>query len=539
MVGKRCCSALSSRSTSWARSRLMSRWVKDAWAARRTREPSSSRMLDFTCLAMNRDTSSGRRTPLRLGLLAKNRGLGLQVRRLDVRDEAPFESRAEALLQRGDLAGDAVRADHDLLGGVVQIVEGVEKLLLRPLLSRDELDVVDQEQVQAAVPIAELDGGVEADGVDEIVGELLGRHVGDPDARIALPRVMTDGVEQVGLAEAHAAVDEQGIVRLRELLPDRHAGRVRELVARPDHERVEGVFRIELGAGVAGTARGAALGLLFLPWDSRGIVLLGQDQPDLDLVEHQVFERRPQQAQIMLLEPFLEKTIRKQDLDAVLLDRPQRQRTEPGLEALPADPVPDHRQRFFPDFAYVRRRYPLHIPPSAQLIHSPSNRLTLRKPEIGFARHARNPHPEPPGGYPQVSPQMWITGTSIVLCVWRNCPQIRGAFENWKCSEHFENTGFPALCQNWETPFSAGVARLSRAFFKKIGWPVEPAGQPLSSRYPPPHAAGKRAAQPSDGAERRPAGADAPLPSLAGPVPCPRRTSPGLSSRTAAPRHFP
>ena len=50
---------------------MISRWVKEAWAARRTREPSNSRMLDLTCLAMNRETSSGSRTPCACAFLRR------------------------------------------------------------------------------------------------------------------------------------------------------------------------------------------------------------------------------------------------------------------------------------------------------------------------------------------------------------------------------------------------------------------------------------------------------------------------------------
>ena len=51
----------------------------------------------------------------------------------------------------------AVRGQHDLLVGLVQGVEGVEELLLEPLLVLHELDVVDQQHV--AVPVAALELG--------------------------------------------------------------------------------------------------------------------------------------------------------------------------------------------------------------------------------------------------------------------------------------------------------------------------------------------------------------------------------------------
>ena len=47
--------------------------------------------------------------------------------------------------------GRPVGGDDDLLGGVVERVEGVEELLLRLLLVLQELDVVDQQHVDVAV----------------------------------------------------------------------------------------------------------------------------------------------------------------------------------------------------------------------------------------------------------------------------------------------------------------------------------------------------------------------------------------------------
>ena len=48
------------------------------------------------------------------------------------------------------------RRDHDLLAVLVQRVERVEELFLRPLFAGDELDVVDQQHVDAPVAVAEL-----------------------------------------------------------------------------------------------------------------------------------------------------------------------------------------------------------------------------------------------------------------------------------------------------------------------------------------------------------------------------------------------
>ena len=143
--------------------------------------------------------------------------------------------------------GAESEVSDDLLAGFVELVEGVEELLLRPLLARDELDVVDQEDVDGAVLGAELGDAVVADRVDELVGEALGREVEHAQARVEAGDLVADRVQQVGLAEADAAVDEERVVGLRRQLGDGLAGGLGELVGVADDEGVEGVARGETG----------------------------------------------------------------------------------------------------------------------------------------------------------------------------------------------------------------------------------------------------------------------------------------------------
>ncbi len=93
--------------------------------------------------------------PVDLHLLSQNGDPGFQVGRLDVCDQTPLEPGPEPGLERGDIARRPVGGDHDLPAGLVERVEGVEELLLDPLLALEELDVVDQEDVVVAVPVLE------------------------------------------------------------------------------------------------------------------------------------------------------------------------------------------------------------------------------------------------------------------------------------------------------------------------------------------------------------------------------------------------
>ena len=112
----------------------------------------------------------------------------------------------------GNLVRRAVAADDDLLLRVVQRVERVKELGLRAFFAGDELHIVDQQHVDGAISLAEIDDPIVADGVDHLVHEALGRDVGQLQVPIVLKHVLPDGVHQVRLAQPDAAVDEQRVV---------------------------------------------------------------------------------------------------------------------------------------------------------------------------------------------------------------------------------------------------------------------------------------------------------------------------------------
>src|SRR5690606_37692334 len=72
-------------------------------------------------------------------LLPNNCGARLEIRRLDVRGQAPLESRAQALLQMRNVARRPVAGDDDLLVDLEERVESMEKFFLRALLAGNEL----------------------------------------------------------------------------------------------------------------------------------------------------------------------------------------------------------------------------------------------------------------------------------------------------------------------------------------------------------------------------------------------------------------
>ena len=176
----------------------------------------------------------------------EDREASFEVWRLDVGDEAPLESRSQPVLQCRNLFRGTVGGDDDLLVDLVQRIEGVEELFLRPVFPREELNVVDEQHVDRAVLVPELAHASSGDGADHLVGELLRRQVDDALAREAVVHLMADGVHQVRLAQAHAAVEEQRVVAVARCFGHGLGGRVGELGVVTDDERREAKTRIEL-----------------------------------------------------------------------------------------------------------------------------------------------------------------------------------------------------------------------------------------------------------------------------------------------------
>ena len=102
-----------------------------------------------------------------------------EVGRADVGDQAGLEALAQAVLERVEVAREAVGGQHELGAGAVERVEGVEELLLGLRLALEELDVVDEQDVDAAVGGLERLERAGVERADELVGERLDRRVAD------------------------------------------------------------------------------------------------------------------------------------------------------------------------------------------------------------------------------------------------------------------------------------------------------------------------------------------------------------------------
>ena len=164
-----------------------------------------------------------------------------------VGDESPLEPAAETFLEGEDRLRWPIAREDDLLAVLVDRVERVEELLLRPFLVGDELDVVDEEEVDPSIAGTELVDLALLDRGDEFVRELLARRIDDPLARELGDDLVADRMHQVGLAEAHAAVQEERVVGVAGTLGDREARGVGEPVGRADDEVRERVARVDVG----------------------------------------------------------------------------------------------------------------------------------------------------------------------------------------------------------------------------------------------------------------------------------------------------
>ena len=148
-----------------------------------------------------------------LALLLQNRDFGFEVGRLNVRDESPFESRAQALFNRGDFLGRAVRRDHDLLLLVVERVEGMEKLFLCAFAGGDELDIVNHQDIHGSEALAKCGHALETNRGDHFVGKFFRADVGETERRIATLERVADRLHQVRLAKSDSAIQKQRVIR--------------------------------------------------------------------------------------------------------------------------------------------------------------------------------------------------------------------------------------------------------------------------------------------------------------------------------------
>jgi hypothetical protein len=280
----------------------------------------------------------------------------------DLGDEAPGETAAQALFEAVQFRGQLVAGEHDLLVRVVKGVEGVEELVLRAVLSRKELDVVDQEYVRRlAIAAAELLHEIDRARLaglpplvehrsDEAGDELLAGHHRDGPPGVLAVDLVPDGMEQVRLAETDAAENEERVVLRGGNLRDHTRGGMGELVGFSDHEVVEFVAGVEplgLGRGRGDFsrlcrrndfARGHLGCLLFPYFEKHRVGCLGA-----------TFEVREDRGQVMVFKPFLLVAVGRVQTDLAALEPHAADGTQPLITVRRPDSFLDRSYGLTPE----------------------------------------------------------------------------------------------------------------------------------------------------------------------------------------------
>ena len=190
-------------------------------------------------------TSFGTATPSRSPLEAEDRRSGFDIRQRDIGDQTALEARAQPVVERLDRLRVTIGGNHDLLARLIELVEGVEELLLGALLAGDELDVVDHQNVDRAVARPELVGLLAHDRLDQLVGEALRRDVEHLEPVVCRQRPVADGVQEVSLAQPHTPVEEERVEGARRRVGDGHRGGMGQPVRAADDEGFEGIAGVQ------------------------------------------------------------------------------------------------------------------------------------------------------------------------------------------------------------------------------------------------------------------------------------------------------
>ena len=171
-----------------------------------------------------------------------------------------------SLFEATQVGGWPIGGQHHLRTLLLKGVEGVEELFLCRLFALQELDVIEQQDVDVSVAIAHCAPCARALAPQrrhKVVDEARRRRV--EHALVGLPELKPDRVQQVSLADADAAVDEQR-VKGCVLLGHRQRRAVGKPVRAADHEaaEVERVHQVVARRGDLSSA-GVEQQLLLLP----------------------------------------------------------------------------------------------------------------------------------------------------------------------------------------------------------------------------------------------------------------------------------
>jgi hypothetical protein len=184
-----------------------------------------------------------------LGLAVDDGHAGLVLGRPQVDDQSARETRQQARVESVDVGRGPITREHDLTARRRELVQRLEEHLLGFRLPRQELDVVEQEDVQIPIPTPEAIALTGLEAPLQLAEVFLERHVLHVQPGGSSGGLVGDRGEDVGLAQPRRRIEEERIVaRSRGLRRTSRRGRGQP-VGGPDDERIEGQLGIEIRHG--------------------------------------------------------------------------------------------------------------------------------------------------------------------------------------------------------------------------------------------------------------------------------------------------
>ena len=107
----------------------------------------------------------------------ENRYACLKVGRLDVSREAPLETGYEAVINTLQFFRCPVAGKNNLLTHMVKCVEGVKENILGFLLSGEELNIVDDQDVNIAIDVRKFTNLILLNGFNEVHSKFFTRDI--------------------------------------------------------------------------------------------------------------------------------------------------------------------------------------------------------------------------------------------------------------------------------------------------------------------------------------------------------------------------
>ena len=130
---------------------------------------------------------------------------------MQVGDHAAAKARAQPVFNAGKIGWGFIGGNHNLLAGIHQRIEGVEKLFLRIVLADQELQIIHHQHINRTQRFLEFHGGLAAQCCDEAIHEFFRAHIGNLARGVLFANGPGNGVHQMRFAKPNATIKEQWI----------------------------------------------------------------------------------------------------------------------------------------------------------------------------------------------------------------------------------------------------------------------------------------------------------------------------------------